>query len=117
MRVLWICNIMLPLVAEHLKLEASNKEGWLTGLGNTILRHQKENGIELGVCFPAGEELAEFDRTLQAPETEAKIHAFGFCEDVHRAEAYDEKTEKRLREIIQKFSPDLIHCFGTEYPP
>ncbi len=116
MRVLWICNIMLPLVAEHLKLEASNKEGWLTGLGNTILRHQKENGIELGVCFPAGEELAEFDRTLQAPETEAKIHAFGFCEDVHRAEVYDEKTEKRLREIIQKFSPDLIHCFGTEYP-
>lgn len=116
MRVLWVCNIMLPVVAEHLKLEASNKEGWLTGLSTTILRHQKENGIELGVCFPAEENLAEFAQVLQVPGIDARIHAFGFYEDIHRAEVYEEKMEKRLEEIIRKFSPDILHCFGTEYP-
>lgn len=115
MRVLWICNIMLPVVAEHLKLEASNKEGWLTGLSNTILQHQKENGIDLGVCFPVSEDLAEFEQILQVPGIDAKIDAFGFYEDVRRAEVYDKRTEKRLEAIMRKFSPDLIHCFGTEY--
>ncbi|MEY8521473.1 glycosyltransferase family 4 protein [Lachnospiraceae bacterium 38-10] len=116
MRVLWVCNIMLPAVAEYLQLEASNKEGWLTGLSTTILKYQSENGIELGVCFPALGELAEFERILPASGTDARIHAFGFYEDVHRAEVYEERTEKRLGEIIGKFEPDVLHCFGTEFP-
>ena len=31
MRVLWLCNIMLPSIAKALGAAASNKEGWLTG--------------------------------------------------------------------------------------
>ncbi len=116
MRVLWICNIMLPVVAEYLGLEASNKEGWLTGLSNIILKNQKENDIELGVCFPVLEDLAEFEKVLEASGTGAKVHAFGFYENVHRAEVYEERTEERLGEIIERFRPDVVHCFGTEYP-
>lgn len=41
MRILWVCNIMLPMVAEHLGKEASNKEGWLTGLADMILKIEK----------------------------------------------------------------------------
>jgi len=107
---------MLPAVAEHLGLEASNKEGWLTGLSNMILKYQKENGIELGVCFPVLEDLAEFEQVLQVSGTDAKIHAFGFYEDVHRAEIYEKRAEERLRKIMQKFCPDILHCFGTEFP-
>lgn len=116
MRVLWVCNIMLPLVAEYLGMEASNKEGWLSGLSETILNRQKENDIELGVCFPAAGELAEFGQEISVSGTDAKLNAFGFYEDVQRAEDYEEKTEKRLREIMDLFKPDLIHCFGTEFP-
>ena len=92
MRVLWVCNIMLPVVAEHLQLEASNKEGWLTGLSTAILKHQKENQIELGVCFPVEENLGGFEQVLQVPEADARIHAFGFYEDIHRAEVYQERV-------------------------
>ena len=53
MRVLWLCNIMLPVIAEHLHMQSSNKEGWLTGLSNKILAESEE--IRLGVCFPVGE--------------------------------------------------------------
>lgn len=121
---------MLPVVAEHLGMEASNKEGWLTGLSGMILEHQKDNQIELGVCFPATGELAEFGEALQVltasglkekdasgrREQGGMLYVFGFYEDVKRAEVYEEKTEKRLEEIMECFRPDLIHCFGTEYP-
>ncbi len=119
MRVLWVCNIMLPMVAEHLHREASNKEGWLTGLCNMILWHQAENGIELGVCFPTEDELAQDEQVIKVPIGENKfgvLYAYGFPEDVRRAEIYDERTETGLRRIMEKFKPDIVHCFGTEYP-
>ncbi len=134
MRVLWICNIMLPVIADYLHLEASHKEGWLTGLSGMILQRQRENGIELGICFPSGEELAEFEGKLEMPEaalqsgskehscaeekdgTKRFLFAYGFYEDVGKAEIYDKRTEERLRKIIDQFKPDIVHCFGTEYP-
>lgn len=116
MRILWICNIMLPAVAEYLGLEASNKEGWLTGLLTAVLKHQKENKIELCVCFPAVGELAQFGQEIPVAGTDASIGAFGFYENMMQAEVYEKKTEDRLREIMEIGKPDLIHCFGTEYP-
>ena len=38
MKVLWVCNIMLPVIAEALHKEASNKEGWLSGLWHSRCR-------------------------------------------------------------------------------
>lgn len=77
MRVLWLCNIMLPAIAQELKLPYSNREGWLTGIYERIRREKeaavktggiremseremdgregKSSGIELGICFPAEE--------------------------------------------------------------
>ena len=49
MKVLWLCNIMLPAVAEHFHRESSNKEGWLSGLLTAVLSHDDSNGIELAV--------------------------------------------------------------------
>lgn len=49
MKVLWLCNIMLPAVAEHFHRESSNKEGWLSGLLTAVLSHGDSNGIELAV--------------------------------------------------------------------
>ena len=57
MRVLWVCNIMLPVIAEHLGRETSNKEGWLSGLCSVILLRQKENRIDLHVAFPVEKEM------------------------------------------------------------
>lgn len=32
MRVLWVCNIMLPVIAQALSQEYSVREGWLSGI-------------------------------------------------------------------------------------
>lgn len=113
MKVLWVCNIMLPVIAEHLDREASNKEGWLSGLCNVILERQKENGIELHVAFPVEKELDGYAEQILLKE--GRIFGYGFYEDVNHAECYDEALESRLWSIADKVQPDVIHCFGTEY--
>ena len=119
MKVLWLCNVMMPMIAEQLRLEASNKEGWLSGLAAVTLQRKEENGIELGVAFPApaelfadGQETFEKNITVQG----VALNCYGFREDVTRPENYDEGLEKRMQEILEAFEPDIVHCFGTEYP-
>ena len=110
MRVLWLCNIMLPVIAEALGKPASNKEGWLSGLAQQILLHEKENQIELGICYPVPK--------WQEPTSGEVlgISYFEFREDTAKPENYDASMEDGLAEILQKFKPDVVHCFGTEYP-
>ncbi len=113
MKVLWVCNIMLPIIAEHLGMEGSNKEGWLSGLCNVILERQKENGIELYVAFPVEKRMAGYVETIETGI--GRLHCYGFYEDVQHAECYDEGLEESLRCIFDAVRPDVIHCFGTEY--
>lgn len=112
MKVLWLCNIMLPAVARYLHLEASNKEGWLDGLMSVVTERQAGNGICLAVAFPAEEKLR-----LQVPVGDGHITCYGFVNrfsgEPHR---YDPALEEQFREITEDFAPDVIHCFGTEYP-
>ena len=113
MRVLWVCNIMLPIVAKHLNKKNSNKEGWLTGLSNTILEKQSKNGIELGVAFPVEKELDGCSGEVSLGDS--KLKYYGFYENTAHAEIYEEEIEEGIRHIIESFNPDIIHCFGTEY--
>lgn len=110
MKVLWLCNIMLPVVAEALKREASNKEGWLTGLSQQVLRHAEENNIELGICFPIGKNEEPVKGRIKG------LSYFAFSEDTGKAEAYDTGLEPQLAKILKEFAPDIVHAFGTEFP-
>lgn len=114
MKVLWVCNIMLPAVAQQLGLSASHKEGWLTGLSNAILERGEENNIELGVAFPVGAGQESSSGEVQV--LGRKLYYYGFQEDTVHPEQYDEAIEQELRGIAEDFQPDVIHCFGTEYP-
>ena len=114
MRVLWLCNIMLPVIAMHLGRQVNNKEGWLSGtydrLKQSGFRTDDGERIELGVCFPVESVADEMRFSLP------NLEVFGFYEDTAHPENYDGGLEVRLKKIVDKFNPDLIHCFGTEYP-
>lgn len=119
MRVLWLCNVMLPMIAEQLKLEASNKEGWISGLASVVLQRQGENGIELAVAFPAPSELFSAGQTICRHIVTLQgvdLICYGFRENTVRPDVYDEALEGMMREITDTFLPDVVHCFGTEYP-
>ena len=127
MRVLWLCNIMLPMIAEQLHMEASNKEGWLSGLANVVLDRREENGIELAVAFPApaGLEKTSAERHVYdghpvykgiAGTPRGELSWYAFAEDVVNPHLYDERLELGMYYITRDFKPDVVHCFGTEYP-
>jgi len=117
MRVLWVCNIMLPRVAEHFHMETSSREGWLTGLSEQLLTRSEGKAVTLGVCFPTlNENILKEGKGVINLEDGRTLTAYAIQEDVHHAEKYDSKLESRFAEIIDDFQPDLIHCFGTEFP-
>jgi len=125
MKVLWVCNMMLPMVAEELGREASNKEGWLSGLASVLLERQRENQIALSVAFPMGKtpRAGAGGQLLEGGIVKGELHTdgavftyYGFPEDVGHAERYDEALEGILERILDEAEPDLVHCFGTEYP-
>ena len=125
MKILWICNIMLPAIAQTLGEEYSVKEGWLTGILNRLLAEEAKGGskaedtagkIELGICFPAQGALSDLSRTLSLGESGAEVNCYGFAEDTAHPENYDSRMEVRFARIYEDFRPDMIHIFGTEYP-
>ena len=118
MRVLWICNIMPPVVARHLKREENVKEGWITGLMGQVIFHENINEISLGICFPVEKELAGYREKIpvEVGGRQCLVSAFGFYEDTTRPHRYEKGLEDELSEIYKNFRPDVIHCFGTEYP-
>lgn len=110
MRVLWVCNIMLPAIAEELGREASNKEGWLTGLSEQFLKEPEAEKIELGICFPIGAGEAPIQGKTRG------IQWYGFPEDTAHPERYDVGMEETLAAVLEAFRPDIVHVFGTEFP-
>lgn len=119
MKILWLCNVMMPMIAEKLNMEASNKEGWISGLAEVVLKKQDENGIELAAAFPAPEKMfsAEQEVCVHSITVQGRqMSCYGFREDVTRPEIYDRGLEGRMQKIIDFCRPDIVHCFGTEYP-
>ena len=115
MKVLWVCNIMLPAIAKRLNLPCSNREGWLSGLLDRVVMEQERNRIELGIAFPVDESLGNFDRMMPLGEN-ISCHCYGFVEDLTAPERYDFELEKHFELIINDFQPDILHVFGTEFP-
>lgn len=115
MKVLWICNIMLPTIARQLGVSYSNREGWLSGLLERVVQEQGWNRIELGIAFPVDEEMKDFQRTMQLGENGSCV-CYGFMENLETPEIYDAGLEDRMKEIMGDFRPDILHVFGTEFP-
>lgn len=114
MRVLWLCNIMLPAIAEKLHMEGSVKEGWISGILERFLISGQETDIQLGIVFPANEMLENYHDVFVW--NGVPVNCYGFYENLEKPEIYQAHLESRFEDIITDFKPDVIHVFGTEYP-
>ena len=113
MRVLWVCNIMPPVIGQYLGKECSVKEGWISGILQRLAKGNED--VELGICYPVS--VAEEESKNQiVVEKNKNITCYGFCEDTVKPENYGGDTlERRLNEIMQDFKPEVLHIFGTEF--
>ena len=117
MKVLWLCNIMIPAIGEALGLPYSNREGWLTGIYER-LKGENNSLIQLGICFPMQEIPEQVHRYCGEGLgfSMEGIRCYPFQEDLTKPEIYDSGLEDRLERILKDFTPDLVHIFGTEFP-
>jgi glycosyltransferase involved in cell wall biosynthesis len=106
MRVLWLCNIVLPKVANHLSRKITHTGGWMVGLSDSLISNAD---IELTVVFPLSS-----SKSIISGEIEG-IKYFGFPQK-KAVTKYDIQTEVYLSNIISTAQPDIIHIWGTEFP-
>lgn len=119
MKVLWLCNVIIPLIAKELNLETTNKEGWISGLMEVVLFKQQENDVELSIAFPAPRFMFPINHDIckkSIPAGKGTLTCYGFRENTARAEIYDPALEGIMEKIVEDAKPDIVHCFGTEYP-
>lgn len=107
MKILWLCNIILPKVARDISQPVNNYGGWLTGLSNDLL--QIDN-IELIVCFPI-----TFQNNMLIGQID-NLRYYGFPQTQVNPTKYNQDIELYFEQIIREVMPNIIHIFGTEYP-
>ncbi len=98
MKILWLCNIMLPFISEALNEAVSNQGGWLSGLCDNLV---VQPDCELFVCLPYAK------GTPVRTGKEKGVTFYGFKES--------EKNEEVFCTILEEISPDIIHIWGTEF--
>ena len=113
MRILWLCNIVPPVVAKQLNTETSVKEGWISGILKRI--SEEEADITLGICAPVSDTDGPY-RKDNVNIGSLKICCYRFLEQTASPWVYDVTLERTALKIIEDFKPDMIHSFGSEYP-
>ncbi len=127
MKILWICNLILPAVAKALELPTIPKEGWVKGLYDAIADKRKNdpNVPEICFAFPVGSELLKEKGVLKTTgvvsgsvidEKGNTLEYYGFYEDTSKEYLYDPKLESEFGYIFENAKPDMVHVFGTEFP-
>ena len=115
---------MIPAIAEELDLAFSNREGWLSGLYGQFLADDSTD-FELAICFPysSREMLQAIKAKVTSNETKkvfkfncGRTVCYSFRENLLTPEKYDIELEEQMTEILDDFSPAVIHIFGSEYP-
>lgn len=108
MRVLWLCNIIIPQICEKLGIACDNVGSWMNQLADRIDQRRE---IQLGVVAPLPEKSPE--KYVRWGE---KSEFFGFSLPEGGITVYDESLKMVFQEIIEQFRPDVVNIFGTEYP-
>ena len=106
MKILWLCNVILPPIACEIGAPTPTGGGWLTGAANAIL---KKKDIQLAVCFPQRKSAGLLKGCVD------KLSYYGFPSN-KEPHIYDENITVWYKKILDDYQPDIVHIWGTEYP-
>lgn len=108
MRVLWLCNVVIPQVCDKLGITGGNGGGWLNQLADLVDQNEE---IQLGLVAPYQNE-----KSVIHVKWGKKSEFFGFRKQNRNPCIYDKSVKKIFQSIINRFQPDIVHIFGTEFP-
>lgn len=99
MKILWLVNIIMPELAEHLGRSVSVFGGWLTGAMNAV----RKSGNELVICTT--EENTEAKGKYSVNDVDYYI-----CDRTNI-----DSMRSCFAEILEAEKPDVVHIYGTEF--
>lgn len=105
MKVLWICNIVLPDFSQEFSIRKSNAGGWMTGVLHEL---EQVEGIEISLAFP----IYDKERLRDGSHDGHDYYTY-LCD--RKNTSYDPQTIKAFERIFEMSKPDVIHIWGTEY--
>lgn len=103
MKVLWLCNTLLPHVAKELGISVSKPESWILG---TYERLKSSDEISLIYLFPYNGPRKTY--------TEGKNTFVSYPQK--KPTKFEKAQVAALCDIFHEYNPDVIKCFGSEYP-
>ena len=106
MKILILCNIILPEIAKELGTGASATGGWIIGITEGLLKTENN---ELCVVFP---------QTVRPEWCEGNTGRYAYCgfpEDFSSPLQLREGRTDKFAEILRREEPDIVHIFGTEW--
>ncbi len=114
MKILWLCNVIPPVIAKQLNTETTVKEGWIDASLRRLLKDE-DRDMTIGLACPS----ADIDSPLKTDRfviEGREVCLYRFMEHTAAPWVYDKTLEKVFGDILKDFGPDIIHIFGTEYP-
>lgn len=114
LKILWVCNVPIPRIANDLGLSIPSICGWLTGFAHSL---EKKQNIDLHICFPQlgikEVKCGKVGRISYYAFSQPKAMGFLPVEDQLNSSP---DMIRHLKTIMEMVNPDVLHIFGTEYP-
>ncbi len=104
MRILWMCNVPLPIISKDMGKPIIFGGGWMVGLCEDLI----QAGNKLGICFPVDSKESAKQGIVD------DISYFSIPCDKFSTKT-DIQTVATIEHAIKKFNPDVVHIWGTEY--
>lgn len=104
MKILWIVNMVLPELADHLNISTGSSGTWMFDLSKKI---SESDNIELAIACVYGN---EFEKYTVNGTTYYTLPGNG-----HNMLRYTKDYESIWQQINNDFKPDIVHLHGTEY--
>lgn len=109
MRVLWLCNLIIPEFAEVFSINKTFFGGWISGMLNLL---KDSSGYDISFCFP----VYDVNRLHDGEHNGHRFYSFhAFLETEKNLGQDHSDLENRMKEILVKELPDIIHIWGSEY--
>ena len=104
MKILWIVNMVMPELAEHLKIQTSASGTWMIDISRMLA---EQADIDLAIACVHGNTLKK--------EKLNGITYYTLPGSGKNMLFYTRKYENMWKEINAEFAPDIVHLHGTEY--
>ena len=107
-KVLWLCNIILPEVMRCLGKKPVAIGGWLSGMLEGIMNDHSD--VDICLCMPC----SWINELKTGHTTKFTYYLFPFKQ--RDTIIYDDKIQVLFQSIIGVEKPCVVHIWGTEFP-